>query len=663
MRSILLILLTGLFVAPLHAQEMVFSTKTAAKKVGKQDPFEVRYSIQNASNMQRFSLPSLPDFDIVGGPMQSQSTSYVNGERSSSLDITYVLRAKRTGNLIIPGGIAQIEGKQYRSNDVGIEVIEGSVLPQPQARQQRRNPFDDPFFDEDPFGEDPFTAMRQQHQQMMQQLQQMQRALGSPSRTMPQRSPSASSKPSELITKEEIKDNIFIRVEVDKKDVVLGEQVTAVYKLYTRLPMEVNLTKLPSLNGFWSQDFNIPQPPKPSREILDGKEYQVFILKKSALFPTQTGTLKLDPAEAEGIVKILNKKQVKQDDAFGGMFGGMFADQYTSSYGYQDEPVALKSTAVPINVRDVPQENKLASFNGAVGNYQIESDIDKTEITTDESAVITLRISGSGNLKLIGNPEINFPEDLDTYDPEIRDTITNTSNMIAGYKTFTYTVSPRIAGSFTIPPTAFTFYDPATHSFKTLNTPSYTLHVKPGKEGTSVTKGLSLKDIHDIASKPANIHVISNTTLYQHPVYWSGFAVPLLAYLGLVVYKRREKTLEENTVLFRHKRANKVALKRLSAAESYLKQSFQRSFYEETSKAVWLYLSDKMNIPLSSLSKELAEEKLTAKRVPQSTKDEIFRITTECEMALYSPDSGTLKMHQTYSDTLRLIGQLEELLA
>ena len=664
MRTLSLLFIIHLFACTCFAQEMVFSTRPAAKKVGIQDRFEVRYSIQNA-NVQRFSLPTLTDFDVVGGPIQSQSTSYVNGERSSSIELTYIFKAKHKGTLVIPGGIAMMDGKQYRSNDVSIEVIDGSVAQQNnQGRNRGYNPFDDdPFGDQSPFGgNDPFAAMQQQQMQMMKQLRQLQQqAFGGAQPMMPQSAPGGRS--AEPVNKEDIDKNIFIKVDVDKRNVALGEQITAVYKLYTRLPMQVNLTKLPSLIGFWSQDFKIPQPPKPSREVLDGKEYQVFVLKKSALFPTQTGTLTLDPAQAEGAVKVLSSRKVKHHDPFEEFFGGSLADAFVTAYGYEDVPVKLKSTPISIQVSDIPKEKKPASFQGAVGHYSLESNIDKTELTTDDNATITLRISGSGNLKLIGTPALSIPEDIDTYDPVVRDTITNTNNIIAGYNTFSYTLSPRVAGIFTIPAAEFSYYEPSSNSYKTLIIPSYTLHVKPGKNAGMASRNILPKDIHDIQGKVSALQQDHSGRLPSSGLFWSGFALPLLAYIGLLAFRKREEKLQSDVVLFKNKRANKVALKRLALAEKYLAQSAQNPFYEETSKAVWLYLSDKLNIPLSSLSKEVAEEKLSARMIPIHTKSEIFRITGECEMALYSPDSGTLKMKQTYSDTLRLIGKLEEILS
>jgi hypothetical protein len=259
---------------------------------------------------------------------------------------------------------------------------------------------------------------------------------------------------------------------------------------------------------------------------------------------------------------------------------------------------------------------------------------------------------------MIGTPKINFPEELDAFDPKIEDTVTNTNDVIAGYKTFTYSFTPRSTGTIVIPSTEFSYYDPIIKEYKTLSTPSYTLHVKQGKEDKSTAHRLP-KDIHDINTSSKNIAKKYSSNLISNPIYWAGFGIPLLAYFSLVFFKRKEDQLQSNRVLFKNKRANKIALKRLITAETYLKQTAQSAFYEETSKAVWLYLSDKLNIPLANLSKEVASKKMLEKNVSSDLQIELFRITNECEMALYSPDSGTLKMHQTYSDAFKLIGKLE----
>lgn len=630
-----------------RAQEGVFITQPAAQKVGTQDKFEVKYILKNIRNATKFELPPMADFQIVSGPNSSQQTSMINGEVSRSMEITYVMKAKRKGKLLIPGGIAILQnGKQIHSNAVSIDVIEGSVVDN-RALKRQRDPMQD-FFDDDPL-----EALIQEQQQLMQQLQRQHMQ-----RVMPPATPVTPPSHDEVSDIKDIYKHIFILAIPDKTEVSLGEQITVSYKLYTRFPMDVRPTSFPSLLGFWSQDFNIPYPPQPHREIYNGREYDVLEFKRTALFPTKTGELQLDPAQAEGTVNIKHpRKDYGNEDPTAQLWGTIF-DDLPNEFDYETVPVVLKSQPVKIIVHDIPTENKPSTFQGAIGNYKLDSKIDKTEMTTDDNGVITLTISGTGNLKMIGTPTLQFPPEIDAFDPKIDDTISNTNDIIAGYKTFKYSFSPREPGVFVIPSTEFVYYDPTDKNYKTLSTPSYTIQVKQGKNASAQSR--LPKDIHDINNVQSSLLKYEATDWMKSPIYWSGFGLPLLAYIGLFFFKRKENNIQRNTVLFKSKRANKVALKRLANAENYLKQTAQKAFYEETSKAVWLYISDKLNIPLAKLSKDVAAQKLNEKKVNTDLQLELFRITNECEMALYAPDAGTLKMHQTYSDAFKLIGKLED---
>ncbi len=647
------------------AQDGILQVIPAANKVGTEDAFEVKYVVKNANRAREYALTDMKDVQILGGPSRFKSITIMNGERSENLEITYVFKARHKGTITLPGIVISMDGREFKSNLVKISVVEGTV----RSKQNRRqDPFEDPFFDQNPFGGDPFAMMQRQQQMMMQMMQR-----GGMMAPMPstQRRQASASQAQPEITRANLSSNLFIRVDVDKTHAVVGEQVTASYKLYTRVPMEINLTRLPTLVGFWSQDFKLPRIPKPTREILNGKEYQVFEIKRTALFPTQTGVLELDPAEATGIARILKARRSGQshpfeDDAF---FGSMmmsdpdFAEQFMTTYDYEDVKVSLKSTPLKISVDALPADNRPASFSGAIGDYHIESKIDRTDLSTDDVANITFKVSGSGNLKMIDPPQIRFPNEINAFDVQQKDTITVTNDVIAGYKTFTYAFAPLQAGSYTIPATDFSFYDPETKQYKTLSTPSYSLNVRPGKNENEPVVNRLPKDIHDIQTAKCKLEKTKAIDLPEHPVYWGSFALPVLAYIGLLAYKRKEDKLQENQVLFKSRKANKVALKRLETAEKYLKLSAQNSFYEETSKAVWLYLSDKLNIPLSHLSKEVAAQKLSERNISTALKEELFRVTHDCEMALYAPDTGSMRMHQTYSDAYKLIGKLEDGLA
>lgn len=634
------------------AQNVVFTAAAGAGKMGLKDQVQIQYTIQDVNELQNVTPVGINnDFNVLGGPYSSQSTqvSFVNGKmtQSKSVSITYVVQPKRIGNLVIPPAIAKDgSGRVYQSNPLNIQVINGSVMPQAQARQ--RDPFDDEW-------QDPFEKLLQQRQQQLQALRQQQ------SQAMQQQQQETP------VNSEEINKNLFIKVVVDKSKVHVGEQITASYKLYARLPMNVQISKLPSLNGFWTQDFEMPKSNiKPVEEVIDGKKYQVFTLKKSALFPQQTGMLELDPAEAEGIARIMQQARQRNplaDDPFASFFMGdpFFNSDFFGS-SYKDVKVHLKSSPVKITVTPLPDDSKPAEFGNAVGRFTIAGKIEKTELTTDDVANYKLTITGSGNLKLIEAPKFNMPNGLDVYDPQIVDTITGRSTAISGSKIITYAIAPRTPGDYTIPALAFSYFDPQTGKYTTLSTEPVKLHVKQGKgyKGSNF-KQTALTDIRNIETRPLKQLSFNSRPLFFSVIYMSMYLLPMLLFVGIAAWRRREDELSKDSVLLRNKRANKVALKRLTTAQKLLQQNQKQPFYEEVSKAIWLYLSDKLSIPLSSLSRERAQEALTARNVPAVLQQKIEAVINDCEVSLYA-GFGSSQMNQTYHDAVDVISKLEEIL-
>ncbi len=640
-----------------------FSASVSAEKIGVKDQVQVEYNIQNAQNLRTISRPDFKDFNVLGGPYQRQSSNVsISGNtmvQSESYTHTYILQPKHTGTCTIPAAIAKdVDGHQFQSNSGTIQVVDGSVAPA-QKQRSARDPFDDPF------DSDPFAALMQQQRQMMQNM--MQRRM--PQQAQPRQQQDA---PPAVTKMADVYKNLFIKVDVDKTKAYVGEQITASYKLYARIPMNVGISKLPSLNGFWTQDFDMPDKGaiKPVEETIDGKKYQVFTLKKSALFPQQTGTLTLDPAQAEGNARIM--QQVRQrnpfgDDPFFNAFGSLmmsdpyFNDDAFGGMGYKDVPVSLKSTPVKINVMPLPENGKPESFGGAVGQFSIKSRVDKNKLTTDDALTYTLIISGSGNFKLITAPSLNLPNGLSTYDPQVIDTITGRTNTIAGSKIITYTISANTPGNFSIPAVPFSFYNSATHSYTTLTTQPVNISVDKGKHYTppvAIQKGMT--DIHPNVTAPLKTTASISKPLVYSVGYWSLYAVPLFAFIGLMVWRRKDEELNSDVVKLKNKRANKIALKRLQTAGALLKKQSVQPFYEETSRAIWLYLSDKLNIPLSELNKENAANILMHRNIDESLLQQTERVINDCETALYMPGNASGEMQHTYAKAVDTISKLEE---
>ncbi len=630
------------------AQEIVFSAQVNTQKLGLKDQLQVTYTLSNAPGATNFQAPSFSGFSIVGGPYQSNSSSIsiINGQtrQVSSVSLSYVLEPIKTGSFTIPPARVEVNGKTVSSNTVTVQVVNGSLM---QERMNQRT---------DPFDDDPFTAMRRYQQQLRQQMMQQR------GRQQPQQANSEA----DGLSEKNIDKNIFIKVEVDKTNPYQGEQITASYKLYTRLPMSVNLTQLPSLNGFWSQDFQIPNPPKAREEIVNGKKYQVFLLKKSALFPQQSGTLELDAAKAEGIVRVL--QQVKghnpfADDPFSSFFmdDPFFNEDAFIGYNYKDVKVKLSSMPIKINVKPLPTLNQPGSFTGAVGTFDVKASVDKTILSTDDAATLTFTISGSGNLKLIGNPKINFPSELGIYDPLITDTITGRNPAITGSKIFTYSINPQTPGDFTIPAIPLAYYDVHSGSYKVIKSDPVKIKVVAGKNYSNTIASQKLPgDIHNIYTGSWNGG--SRSLAVSHIWYWLLYAIVSAVLTGLILIHRRQEAYAENTALLKNKKANKVAWKRLSAARKLLTQQKHKEFYEEISKAIWLYLSDKLGIPLAHLSKENVALELSNKNVPITQIERVRSIVLECEMALYSPIGGQQQRQHTLDEAVAIISELENVL-
>jgi len=642
-----------------------FTASPSANKMGIKDQIQLTYTIVGAQNLRALNPEggNFKDFDLMGGPYQSNSStvSIVNGQATSSesISLSYVIRPKHTGTLTIPAGVARdAAGHTYQSNSVQIQVVPGSLA---NAQRQQRMA-DDPM-------DDPFAAMQRQMQQQMQRMRQMQ--------GMQQQQQQQQQQAAVPVNSKDIDKDLFIKVTVDKNKVHVGEQITTSYKLYARIPMQIGISKLPSLNGFWTQDFDIPKGAiKPTEEVVNGKKYQVFLLKKSALFPQQTGTLELDPAEAQGVARII--QQVRQRNPFGDMFDDpafqrafgslmmndpVFNNGFFNTMAYKDVQVHLKSTPEKITVLPLPEKDKPADFGGAVGNFNITANIDKKDFTSDDVATLTVTISGAGNLKLIEAPKLKLPNGLESYDPIVRDTITGRSTTISGSKILTYAITPQTPGDYEIPAIPFSYFNPQTGNYVSLSTQPIKVHIKQGKNyKPNANNYAALKDIHDIDSKPLpNKLSFSSKPLLFKATYWSMYGLPLLAFMGMMVWKRRDEELSKDMVLLRNRRANKIALKRLVTAKSLLQQNSEKPFYEEISKAIWLYLSDKLNIPISSLSRESAAVALQGRKIPATLLQKIENVMTDCETALYA-NGGRQQMNRTYNDAVEVISELEETL-
>ena len=594
-----------MFVGLLAMADSTQFTMEAPEVVAAGEQFRLSFSLnESGTDLQ---LPDLSNFDVLMGPSTSQSSSIqiINGKttQSSSFSYTFILRAKKEGKFTIRPASIKVGGKTYESNSLNIQVVKG----QPQQ------------------------AASQSGQQGNQQQQ--------------------DETPTGTISKE----NLFVRVSVDKTNVSKGEQILATVKLYISQNVPLNgfdEVKLPSYEGFWTKEIEVPTQVSFTREVYNGKIYQVGILKKTILFPQQTGTIRIDPFEITCLVRERVRKQQ-----------GFFDDFFDN---YRVVKAKVVSDPVAISVKDLP--NQPANYSGAVGNFSFSGSIDKINVKSNEAVTLKLNISGSGNLTLINPPKLELPQDFEAYEPKTSDKVIASDKGLNGSITFEYLFIPRFAGNFTIPAVQFVFFNPANRQFETRSTEAYNIRVVKGSDdpNSSVVSSFSKEDVKMIGK---DIRFIKQNKMELKPKgssfygtfeFYFIYIISLIGFAVFYVLNRKKIKESANIALVRNKRANKVALKRLKEASGFLKISHAEKFYEAVIKALWGYLSDKLSIPVADLNREKASVSLLAKGVDPEVVTELLKIIDDCEFARYAPAAFSGTMNDVYNGAAKVMGIFEK---
>lgn len=551
-------------------------------------------------------LPDLSNFDVLMGPSTSQSSSIqiINGKttQTSSFSYIFILRAKKEGKFTIRPASIKVDGKTYESNTLTIQVVKG----QPQQQSGGSS------------------------QQGMQDEEEA---------------------PAANISK----DNLFVRIAVDKSSVSKGEQILSTVKLYIspNVPLQgFDEVKLPTYEGFWTKDIEVPTQVNFNREVYNGKIYQVGILKKTILFPQQTGSIKINPFE----ITCLIRQRVRQQQSF-------FDDFFDN---YRVVKAKVISDPVTLNVKELP--NQPANYSGAVGNFSIDASIDKSTVKANEAVTLKLTVNGSGNLTLINAPKIELPQDFEAYEPKTSDRVVASDNGLNGSITFEYLFIPRFAGNFTIPAVEFVFFNPSSKQFETRKTEAFNIKVEKGADdsNSSVVSSFSKedvkmigKDIRFIKQDKAKLKP-KGSSFYGTFGFYAIYLISIAGFVAFFVINRKKIKENSNIVLVKNKRANKVALKRLKEAAIFLKNNQQEQFYEAVIKALWGYLSDKLSIPVADLNREKASASLLSKGIDQETVTELLKIIDDCEFARYAPAAFTGTMNEIYDGAAKVMGIFEK---
>lgn len=568
------------------------------------EQFTIMWTVN--SDGGEFTAPQFDGFYKLMGPQTSYSsnTQIINGKMSKETSYSYVfyLQAMKAGKYVIAPAIFTYKNKEYKSDSIYIEVIKDGS-----ARQAN------------------------------------QKADGSDQTTTEERVPAS---------------DLFIRLILDRNEVLLGEHITATVKLYSRVDLAgLNEVKFPAFNGFLKENLQTPPLSSLRRENVNGTIYGTGVVQQFLLYPQITGEISIEPVE---ITALIQQKTGKSDPFFGDFFSTV-----------QNIPKVIVSQPVKINVKPLPG-TKPADFSGLVGNIKIDASLNKDSVNVNDALNFRITITGTGNLKLAGIPSLKLSPDIEVYDPKITDNIRNSANGTTGQKIFEYVMIPRHFGEFTIPSLSYTYFNTATRQFEKLSTKEFHFFVRKGtgqSSAVTVYGGVSKeevkyvgKDIRFIKNSTENLKKSDNIIISSHS-FLSLYGFALILFLTILFIRRQHIRRNSDLSIVRNRRAAKIAGKRLQEASRCLKSGEIDKFHEEILKAIWGYLSDKLNIPVSELTRPNAFDSLKQNEVDDHLIDKLSVILDKCEFARFAPTSSDTEASDIYTGAMNFIRSVENLIS
>ena len=593
---ILLLLMLGYHV---HVDAQHISV-SAPSHVAAGENFRVAYTI-NTSDVEEFRMGGVQDgLEVIAGPYTSSQSSYqmINGHTSSSssVTITYTLYAAKNGSFTIGASHAVVGGKRLSSRPVKIQVS---------GHAQRTNGAPNMH------GQDSYDQPRM-------------------------RSAGSAISGSDL----------FIKVSASKKRVHEQEPILLTYKVYTQVDLTQLEGKMPDLKGFHTQEVPLPQQKTFHTETVNGRPYKCVTWSQYVMYPQMTGRLEIPSITFKGIV-VQQNRNVDPMEAF-----------FNGGSGYVEVKKDIKAPGITLQVDPLPQ--RPANFSGGVGKFNISASLDKKEVKAGEPITLRVVVGGIGNLKLLKQPVVNFPKDFDKYDAKVTDKTRLTANGVEGNMVYDFLAVPRNQGSYTIPSVELTYYDTSKNAYKTIKTQPFKVEVEKG-DGTSA-------ESEDFASQDKDIHTIKLGKVEQHKAnemffgsfgYWISLLMPLIAFVVLLIVFRRRAIENADIVKKRSNRAGKIATKRLRLANKLMLQGKQGEFYDEVMRALWGYMSYKLNMPAEKLNRDNIRETLGRHFVDDATIEKFTTALDECEFERYAPGDAAGNMNRTFESAMTAIMDIE----
>ena len=622
-------ILLALFCCPamLYTNAQVsISQEISPAQINKDQYATLKIIVQNSNAIQQITPPSFKNFIVLSGPNQETGMSSVNGAVTRFVALSFILKPRQTGNISIEAATINIAGKMYKTNSTKL-VVKNTVSANSPANSMAANPF---------ANYDPFAAERSSADFTDYVLRK-----------------------GENVT-EKVNKNMQLRLETDKTSCFVGEPIVATYKLFTRLKSESKLTQNPSFNGFSVIDLTRPDISDYTKQKLNGREYNVYTIRKAQLYPLQPGNIELEEAELENNIQFIKDDYVnKRNNDDYGLFDD-FADAMIPPEGMVNQTVNLKSKPVTILVKPLPEANKPTSFTGAVGDFSIEAQLQKLSFPANESGKLVVKISGIGNMQLLTAPVFEWPAGIDPYDPETSENLDKLSVPVSGNKTFEYNFSVNAPGNYAIPAIRFSYFDPNTAAYKTVTSKDISFTV------TKATGPVNL------ASAPVgNKEKTSGINKIFNNRWWIIEFIAVVMMIGLIIWVRKDKR-SATKVIEAEEVNNEVNAKLntiieastinqqnpLLKTEECLYRDNCTGFYSLLNTELKNYLATRFSVETAQINTKNIAAIMDIKNISNETALQVQQLFQEIEWQLYTPFERNERMNELYHNAHDIIQQV-----
>lgn len=494
LQKILLTSLLLLLMVYPYAQVNI-SMSVSPSQIHKNEFTTLKISIENSNEVQQVTPPSFKDFIVLSGPNQESGMSSVNGNVKKYTALSFILKPKRPGKFSINAATVKIGGKEYNTNPA-VLIVSNTSSGNPGSNM--------------------------------------------PGNMFPGYNPMAPARPSEefkdyIFRKgdniaDKVSRNMMLKLQVDKSSCFVGEPIVATYKLYTRLKSDSKLTENPSFNGFSVIDLTNQDIDDYTREKINGREYNVYIIRKAQLYPLQPGNIELETAELENNIQFIKDEYAS---SYGNDISDIFNDFSLATIpadGIINQTVNLTSNRVSIEVKALPENNKPATFTGAVGNFSLDARLQKNNFPANETGKLQVAITGSGNLQMLTALSPDWPTGIDAFEPETGESINKAMVPVYGKKVFEYGFSADKPGNYILPAVSFSFFDPATATYKTISTKPFPLTVSNPTDAAET-------DIKSVTGK----ETVTGINRIFNNRWWIIVFIGIAVITGLAWWMKKEK--------------------------------------------------------------------------------------------------------------------------